>query len=129
MQVSMLRAKLHQARVTGADIDYVGSITIDQALLEQAGLFTYEKVLVADIENGARFETYIIPGPAGSRVIELNGAAARLVSIGDRLIVMAFAQVDYPPPKEWAPRVLFLDENNTVRSIEEGEVCHHASGH
>jgi len=122
MQVSMLRAKLHQARVTGADINYVGSITIDQALLEQAGLFPYEKVLVVDIENGARLETYIIAGPAGSGAIELNGAAARRVSVGDRLIIMAFSQVDLPPPQDWAPTVLVLDENNAVEALKREEV-------
>jgi aspartate 1-decarboxylase len=120
MQVSMLRAKLHHARVTGADINYVGSITIDGALFEQAGMFAYEKVLVVDIENGARFETYIIPGERGSGVIELNGAAAHLATVGDRLIVMAFAQVDYPPPKNWSPRVLLLGESNVIESIKGG---------
>lgn len=118
MFVSMLRAKLHQARVTGADLHYVGSITIDEALLEQVGMFAYEKVLVVDIENGARFETYIIPGPPGSGEIQLNGAAARLVSIGDQLIIMAFSSTAFPPPEGWAPRVLVLDENNALRSIE-----------
>ena len=117
MQISMLRAKLHQARVTGADIHYVGSITIDKVLLEQAGMFPYEKVQVVDIENGARFETYIIAGAANSGVIELNGAAARLAAIGDRLIIMAYSQVEFPPPVDWAPIVLVLDENNAVKSI------------
>ena len=128
MQVSMLRAKLHQARVTGADINYVGSITIDQALLGQAEMFPYEKVLVVDIENGARFETYVIAGPAGSGAIELNGAAARLVTIGDRLIIMAFSQVDFPPPEDWAPIVLVLDEDNAIKAIENEEV-RDAPGH
>jgi aspartate 1-decarboxylase len=128
MQVSMLRAKLHQARVTGADINYAGSITIDQALLEQSGLLPYEKVLIVDIENGSRFETYIITGPASSGVIELNGAAARLVTVGDRLIIMAFSQVDYPPPENWKPCVLVLDEHNGVKSVERGEVRANATG-
>ncbi|MBN1956105.1 MAG: aspartate 1-decarboxylase [Anaerolineae bacterium] len=114
MFVSMLRAKLHQARVTGADIEYVGSITIDAALLEEAGMFPNERVLVADIENGARFETYVIAAPPHSGRIELNGAAARLVSIGDRLIVMAFALLSAPPPADWTPRVLVLDERNRI---------------
>ena len=120
MLISMLKAKLHQARVTGADIDYVGSITIDQALLEKAGMVAYERVLVVNVENGARFETYIIPGEAESGTIELNGAAARLVAIGDRLIVMAFCQVEAPPPEDWAPRVVFLDAQNRVRTVEGG---------
>ncbi|MBE9507525.1 MAG: aspartate 1-decarboxylase [Chloroflexi bacterium] len=122
MHVSMLRAKLHQARVTGTDINYVGSITIDATLLEQAGMFPYEKALVVDIENGARFETYIISGPPNSGKIELNGAAARLVAVGDRLIIMAFSQVPFPPPDAWRPRVLILDENNAIRSVEREEV-------
>jgi aspartate 1-decarboxylase len=128
MFVSMLRAKLHQARVTGADLDYVGSITIDSALLDRAGMHPYERVLVADIENGARFETYIIEGPAGSRVIELNGAAAQLVDIGDRLIIMAFVLSAYPPPEEWQPRVLVLDEKNRVVSVASEGVLPDASG-
>jgi aspartate 1-decarboxylase len=117
MQVSMLRAKLHQARVTHADPDYVGSITIDPEILEQVGMLPYEKVLVADIENGERFETYIIAGTAGSRVIQLNGAAAHRVTLGDRLIIMAFSLVDFPPPKDWSPQVVVLDEANNVQSI------------
>lgn len=123
MFVTMLKAKLHQARVTGADINYVGSITIASDLLEQAGMYSYEKVLVVDIENAARFETYIIPGERGSGVIQLNGAAARLVSVGDRIIVMAFAEVPAPPPADWQPRVLVLDEHNKVASVElEGNI-------
>ena len=114
MFITMLKAKLHQARVTGTALDYAGSITIDSELLEQAGMFPYEKVLVADLENGARFETYIIVGQAGSGIIEINGAAARLVSIGDRLIVMAFAYVEQPPPANWQPRILSLDTENRV---------------
>jgi aspartate 1-decarboxylase len=122
MLVSMLRAKLHRARATGANLEYTGSITIDSSLLEQVGMHPYERVLVADIDNGARFETYIIEGAAGSGAIELNGAAARLVHVGDRLIIMAFALSTYPPPKKWAPRVLVLDEQNRVASVaNEGE--------
>ncbi|HEX2907109.1 MAG TPA: aspartate 1-decarboxylase [Phototrophicaceae bacterium] len=115
MFISLVRSKLHQARVTEADIEYEGSIGIDTDLLAQAGMFPYEKVLIADIENSERFETYIIPQPAGSRAIQLNGAAAKLVSVGDRVIIMAFAQVELPPPANWQPRVLILDENNTVK--------------
>jgi aspartate 1-decarboxylase len=117
MQVSLLRVKLHQARVTDADLNYVGSITIDSTLLEQSGMFAWEKVLIVDIENGQRFETYIIPGEPGSGTIQLNGAAARLVSVGDRLIVMAFALTDLPVPNNWEPRVLVLDERNRVVSV------------
>jgi aspartate 1-decarboxylase len=114
MYVSILRAKLHQARVTSADLNYVGSISIDTELLEESGMLPYEKVLIADIENAQRFETYIIPAPAGSRQIQLNGAVARLVSLGDRLIIMAFGHMAYPPPANFSPRVLVLDENNAI---------------
>jgi aspartate 1-decarboxylase len=115
MQISMIRSKIHQARVTAADLNYEGSIGIDTNLLEQAGMFSYEKVMVADIENGQRLETYVIPAPAGSSEISLNGAAARLVSVGDRVIIMAFALVDFPPPADWEPRVLLMDDGNRVR--------------
>ncbi len=118
MQITLLRAKLHQARVTDADINYVGSITIDTDLLDQVGMFPFEQVLVADVENGERFETYIIAGERGSRVIQVNGAAARLVNLGDRLIIMAFSQVDFPPPSGWSPQVITLDEANRVKSVE-----------
>ncbi len=116
--ITLLRSKLHQARVTSADPNYVGSITIDPDLLAQAGIYAWERVLVVDIENGARFETYTIPGEPGSCTVQLNGGAARLVSVGDRLIVMAFAQVLAPPPADWQPRVLVLDEHNRVISVE-----------
>jgi aspartate 1-decarboxylase len=118
MQVTLLRSKLHRAAVTGADLHYVGSISIDTDLIEQAGMYAWEKVLVVDIDNGARLETYIIPAEAGSGTMQLNGAAARLVSVGDRIIVMAFAEVDAPPPANWQPRVLVLDERNRVVSVE-----------
>lgn len=110
MFVSMLRAKLHHPRVTDADVNYVGSITIDSQILEQSGMVPYEKVLVANVESGERLETYIIPGEPGSRVIQLNGAAAHLVKIGDRLIVMAFSLVEFPPPANWTPQILVFDE-------------------
>jgi len=124
----MLRAKLHQARVTGANVNYAGSITIDEALLERAGMFVNEKVLVVDVENGARLETYVIPGPRGSGAIELNGAAARLVSIGDRVIVMAFTLTPLPPPADWEPRVLILDEHNDVKVVKGEEDSADAPG-
>ena len=116
MYVSMLRAKLHQARVTGADVEYEGSITIDAALLERSGILPYEKVLVVDVENGARLETYVIPGEPGGGEIQLNGAAARLVSVGDRVIIMAFTLVEHPA-EGWAPRILVLDERNEVARV------------
>lgn len=120
MQVTLLKSKLHQARVTGADLNYVGSITIDRDLLERAGIYVYEKVLVVDIENGNRLETYTIAGKRGSGVMQLNGAAAHLVTVGDRIIVMAFAHVEAPPPSDWEPKVMILDENNhIIQEIQE----------
>jgi len=121
VQISMIRAKLHQARVTESDLNYEGSIGIDTDLLQQAGIYPYERVLVVDLENGNRLETYTIPAQAGSRTISLNGAAARLVTVGDRIIIMAFAQLEVPPPPDWEPRVVILDEYNEVRS-EKGEI-------
>ncbi len=117
MYISLLKAKLHHARVTGADLNYVGSLTVDSSLLEQAGIHPYEKVLVVDIENGARFETYIIPGEAGSGTICVNGAAARLVSHGDLLIIMAFVLVESPPPPDWVPCILTLDADNQITPL------------
>ena len=118
MLITMIRSKLHHARVTAADINYVGSITIDTELLAEVKMSAYERVLVVDVENGARFETYIIPGDPGSRVIQVNGAAAHLVRQGDRLIVLAFALVEYPPPDQWQPQVIVLDAENAIASVE-----------
>jgi aspartate 1-decarboxylase len=115
--LAFLKSKLHQARVTDANLNYEGSIGIDLELMTQAQLYPYEKVLVVDLENGNRLETYLIPEPAGSQTVQLNGAAARLVSVGDRVIVMAFAYVDGPPSPDWRPRVLALDEYNHVTKM------------
>jgi len=114
MQLVMVRAKIHQARVTAADLNYVGSIGIDTDIMAAAGIYPYEKVLVVDLENGNRLETYTIPAAAGSREIQLNGAAARLVQPGDRVIIMAFAYVDAPPPPDWEPRVLIMEADNSI---------------
>ncbi len=115
MRLTLIRAKLHRARVTAADLHYEGSIGIDTAFLRQAGIFPYEKVAVVDIDNGSRLETYVIPAEEGSRAIQLNGAAARLVSPGDRVIIMAYVEVDFPPSPDWAPRVLIFDDDNQVK--------------
>lgn len=126
MTIRMLRSKLHRAAITRADLDYVGSITIPTDLLETAGMYPYEHVLVADLANGERFETYILPGPAGTGEIQVNGAAARKVHVGDRIIVMAFCDVPCPPPAGWDPRVLIMDEHNRVL---ETHGAPHAAGH
>jgi aspartate 1-decarboxylase len=112
LQVTLLKAKLHRARVTAADVNYEGSIAIDTDFIRLAGLVPYEKVLVADVENGERFETYVIPAEAGSRTIMVNGAAARMVGIGDHVIVMAFIQMESNEAGDWEPNVVLFDEDN-----------------
>ena len=89
MTLEMLKSKIHRATVTQAELNYVGSITIDESLMEAAGIIEYEKVQIADVDNGARFETYVIAGETGSGIICLNGAAARMVSTGDKVIIMS----------------------------------------
>lgn len=116
MLLQVLRAKLHKATVTGAEIEYEGSITIDQALLKEAGILPHEKVLVSDLNNGARLETYVMQAPAGSGTVCLNGAAARLISPGDRVIIMAFAAVTPEEAAGLEARILVLDEQNRVIS-------------
>lgn len=113
----MLKAKIHRATVTQAELDYVGSITVDVDLLEQAGIFEYEKVQIVDVNNGARFETYTIAGERGSGVMCLNGAAARMVQTGDKIILMAYAQVSPEEAKELRPTVLFVDGKNQVTKV------------
>lgn len=110
----LLRAKLHQARVTFTDVNYHGSITIDSNLLRAAGLRPNEAVLVADCENGNRFETYIIPGEAGSGMIGVNGAAARLTRVGNRVIVMAFEWASDAEIEQHKARVLILNQSNII---------------
>ena len=108
---SMLKSKIHRATVTDCDLHYEGSIALDPALMEAADLLEYEKVLVADVDNGARFETYVIRGTEPGQVM-LNGAAARRVMKGDRIIVMAFALVPESEAASRKPRVVLLDEAN-----------------
>jgi aspartate 1-decarboxylase len=117
MQIKVLRSKIHRARVTEARVDYVGSITIDTDLSEAVGIVPGQCVLVADMTDGARFETYVMAGQAGSGVICINGAAARLVDVGDEVIIMAFA---YASPDEAAsldPRVALVDSENRLKSL------------
>ncbi len=108
----MLKSKLHGARVTGATLDYEGSLTIDRNLMDQAGLLAYEKILVANMENANRFETYVIEGKPGSCEICLNGATARLGTIGDRLIIFSFCILSEREARQHNPLVLRLDERN-----------------
>lgn len=116
MEITLLKAKIHRATVTQADLDYVGSVTIDTNLLEEAGILEYEKVQIVDINNGNRFETYTIAGEAGSGIICLNGAAAKCVTVGDKVIIMAYANMTPEEAKDHKPMVLFVnDENQIVR--------------
>ena len=117
MLVNMLKAKIHRANVTQAELDYVGSITVDSELLEASGILEYEKVLIVDISNGSRFETYTIAGERGSGVMCLNGAAARCVSVGDKIIIMAFCQMEESEARDFKPKVVFVDDNNNISEI------------
>lgn len=117
MTIKMLKTKIHRATVTQAELDYVGSITVDMDLLEQAGILEYEKVQIVDVNNGSRFETYTIAGERGSGVMCLNGAAARMVQTGDKIILMAYAQVTPEEASELRPTVLFVDEKNKVTKV------------
>ena len=110
----MLKSKIHRAVLTDADLNYVGSITIDSDLLEAADILPFEKVQVVNNNNGARFETYAIEGEAGSGCIRLNGAAARLGQPGDILIILSYIQLDEREVREHKPRVVFVDENNKI---------------
>lgn len=114
MDITLLKAKIHRAVVTQADLNYVGSVTIDSILLEESGIMEYEKVQIVDIENGNRFETYTIAGEAGSGIICLNGAAAKCVSVGDKVIIMAYASMTPQEAKSHKPMVVFVDESNKV---------------
>ena len=117
MKVTMFKSKLHQMVVTEANLMYEGSITIDQDLLDQAQLLPYEKVQVLNITNGQRLETYTIPGERGSRVCCLNGAAARLTQIGDRIIVIAYAEMTPEEAQTHKPRVVVVDEHNNPKTV------------
>jgi aspartate 1-decarboxylase len=110
----MLRGKIHRARVTDANLNYEGSITIDEALMEAADILPYEKVHVVDVDNGARLETYTIVGERHSGVICLNGAAARLVQTGDKVIIIAYNIVTEEESKHVQPRLVFVDEKNRI---------------
>ena len=114
MQIILLRSKIHRATVTQADLNYVGSITIDSDLLRESGIQEYEKVEIADITNGNRLETYAIAGEAGSGIICLNGAAAKLVNPGDKIIIMAYANMTPEEAKSHKPTVIFVDDNNAI---------------
>lgn len=114
MLVNILKGKIHRATVVQAELDYVGSITIDEDLLNASGIYEYERVQIVDVNNGNRFETYTIAGERGSGLICLNGAAARQVQVNDKIIIMAYAMMDENEVKQHAPNVVFVDEKNHI---------------
>jgi len=126
MFLTMLKSKIHRATVTSANLHYVGSITIDENLMDAAGILEYEQVQVVDIDNGNRFETYVIKGLRGSGEICLNGAAARMVCVGDRVIIMAYGQMETEQAKGHRPRIVLVDEGNRITDVrgyeEHGQV-------
>ena len=117
MNYTMLKGKIHRAVVKQADLNYVGSITVDTKLLEAAGILEYEMVQIVDVENGNRFETYTIAGEPGSGMICLNGAAARQVAVGDHVILMCYAQMTPEEAKEHHPKVVFVDDENKIARV------------
>ncbi len=120
MKIQMLKGKIHRATVTQAELHYVGSITLDVELMEAAGIREYELVHIVDIDNGARFETYVIAGKERG-IVCLNGAAARMVQTGDRVIIMAYCYMDESEAGEHKPKVVLLEDNNKVETISSYE--------
>ncbi|MCU6761501.1 Aspartate 1-decarboxylase precursor [uncultured Roseburia sp.] len=117
MTIQMLKSKIHRATVMQAELDYVGSITVDEDLLDASGILEYEKVQIVDINNGNRFETYTIAGERGSGMICLNGAAARCVSVNDKIIIMSYADVTPQEAEELTPQVVFVNDDNSIARI------------
>lgn len=117
MQITMLKGKIHRAIVQQAELNYVGSITVDPELMEQAGILEYELVQIVDVENGNRFETYTIAGELGSGMICLNGAAARQAQVGDHVIIMCYCQMTPEEAKDHKPKVVFVDEQNHISRV------------
>lgn len=117
MLVTMLKGKIHRAVVKRAELNYVGSITVDKELMEAAGIYEYEYVQIVDVENGNRFETYTIAGEPGSGMICLNGAAARQVAVGDHIIIMAYAQMTPEEVSKHKPNVVFVDADNQIQKV------------
>jgi aspartate 1-decarboxylase len=118
MQRQMLKSKIHRATITDCDVDYVGSITLDPELMRQADMLPNEQVHVWDIDNAARFVTYVIEGEPGSGVVQVNGAAARLVRRGDKVIVASFAGYDSDDLERYSPVVVHVDDDNSVTAVD-----------
>jgi aspartate 1-decarboxylase len=129
MRRRMMKSKIHRATVTDADLHYVGSITVDRHLMEEADLLEYEQVAVVDIDNGARLETYVIEGEAGSGSICLNGAAARLVAPGDRVIIISYAEYEDADLEGYAPTIVHVDRSNRpVDAVTAALIASHQQG-
>lgn len=122
MYITLFKSKLHRGTITEADINYVGSITIDAELLEKSDILPGERVQVVNVNNGQRFETYTIEGQRGSGIICVNGAAARLVQVGDKVIIISYAMMDRKEAPQFKPKVLILDDENKIKKIKNKEV-------
>ncbi|MCR4796363.1 MAG: aspartate 1-decarboxylase [Ruminococcus sp.] len=121
MEISMLKSKIHRAVITQAELNYVGSVTIDEELMEAAGLYEYERVHIANVNSGSRIETYVIAGDRGSGVICLNGAAARAGQKGDQVIIMAYANMTPEEIKTHRPKVVFVGDKNEIIKVADYE--------
>jgi aspartate 1-decarboxylase len=121
MLITLMKSKIHRATVTEANLNYVGSITIDEDLMDSSDIMRNEKVQIVDNNNGSRFETYVIPGERGSGVICLNGAAARLVHQGDLIIIISYGIFDKREAESFEPKIIFVDEKNEITEIRNHE--------
>ncbi|MBP2033267.1 aspartate 1-decarboxylase [Clostridium algifaecis] len=117
MQINILKSKIHRATVTEANLNYVGSITIDKKLMDNANIIEYEKIQVVNVNNASRLETYVIAGKRGSKVVCLNGAAARYVQPGDKVILMTYGQMDDCEAREYKPTVVFVNDDNSISEV------------
>jgi aspartate 1-decarboxylase len=115
MQIEVLKSKIHRATITESDLNYIGSIAIDDDLIEAANLIENEKVHIYNITNGERLETYVIRGERGSGIISINGAAARKAAVGDKIIIISYAIMDFEKAKSFKPTILFPDDNNKLK--------------
>ncbi len=124
MERIFLKSKIHRARITQAELHYEGSLTIDTELMDAADIMTYEKVAVVNINNGERFETYVIPGERGSKIICLNGAAARKGQVGDRIIIISYCNLDKTEIPNHKPTVVLVDDDNNIKSLTTPDILH-----
>jgi aspartate 1-decarboxylase len=115
MQIEVLKSKIHKATITGSELNYIGSIAIDETLIEAANLIENEKVHIYNINNGERLETYVIKAARHSGIISLNGAAARKVAVGDKVIIVSYASLDFEMAKQFKPTIIFPDDNNKLK--------------